>query len=144
MDNIIDAARTGVVAGATWGAITAAWEAKPIAGQQTGALVFSTARTIATNAGKLGLVAAVFASAKEVSEGVRGTDDPVNSFIGGCAAGSLAGFKSGKAGLGVGACLGVGAVAAIAATGNRHTDTEQAVCKFFILCINIDTAYFRE
>ena len=40
--------------GATWGSIVAAWEAKPVAGQQTGALVFSTARTIATNAGKLG------------------------------------------------------------------------------------------
>eukprot|EP00055_Hartaetosiga_balthica_P011109 m.49559 g.49559 ORF g.49559 m.49559 type:complete len:155 (-) comp7458_c0_seq1:4177-4641(-) len=122
-DSVIDGTRTGVIVGAMWGAIHSAWEAKPVAGQNTGALLFQTARTISINAGKLGVLAAVFQASKSASREFRGKNDAVNSFIGGCIAGSFAGLKGGSVNRGIGGCLLVGSVAALAHIGtNRHVE----------------------
>ncbi|EGD82694.1 hypothetical protein PTSG_03355 [Salpingoeca rosetta] len=121
MDQVMDAAGKGVAAGATWGAIVSAWEAQPVMGERTGALVFSTTRTIATHAGRFGLFAAIFAASKATSEGVRGTEDPMNSFVGGCVAGGIAGAYAGKVGMGVGGCLVAGTAAALFSIASKQS-----------------------
>eukprot|EP00049_Salpingoeca_infusionum_P022027 m.5159 g.5159 ORF g.5159 m.5159 type:complete len:151 (-) comp4846_c0_seq1:1632-2084(-) len=116
-DETIDATSMGITAGATWGAVKSAWEAKPEIGQRTGNLVVNTARTVAINAGALGVVAAVFQASKIGAESVRGKNDALNSFVGGCLAGSLAGAHSGNVARAAGGCFLVGAAAALTHVG---------------------------
>ena len=88
----------GVAAGALIGAIQTAWITTPPSSTLTVA-----AGNIASNAGMLGAVAAVFGATEALGENLRGPG-MANPVLAGCAAGSLMGIRTGSLSTAASAC----------------------------------------
>ena len=113
----------GLAAGGVYGAITAAWEQKPVAeataalsrglaatGAQDGAIpeVKASLRQVGRHGAIFAAAGGAFAMGECMSEGVRGEKDAFNTFLGGCLAGAVLGTQIGNPVAMAGSCAGVG------------------------------------
>eukprot|EP00730_Choanoeca_flexa_P019573 TRINITY_DN9568_c0_g1_i2.p1 TRINITY_DN9568_c0_g1~~TRINITY_DN9568_c0_g1_i2.p1 ORF type:complete len:133 (+),score=14.09 TRINITY_DN9568_c0_g1_i2:22-420(+) len=112
-DKTLDTTLMGAGVGAAYGAIAAAWRAKPVVAERTAPLLLDTAGIIARNAGIIAGSAAVYQLTKSTVATARGGEDAVSNGLGGCAAGALAAFRAG-APAALGSCLFFGTAAALA------------------------------
>ena len=96
--NAIYLGSLGVGAGALLGCVQSAWTSAPPA---TVLKVFGT--NVATHAGTLGAIAAVFGGTEALTTSVRGPG-MANSMFAGCVAGSLLGLRSGGISTAASAC----------------------------------------
>ncbi|KAM8794865.1 NADH dehydrogenase [ubiquinone] 1 alpha subcomplex subunit 11 [Eudromia elegans] len=103
--------------GATAGLVTAAYR---IVLRQPGSAL-AAARIAAADTVTLATLGAVFGAATCLSAQLRGRpDDPLNYFLGGCAAGAVLGARAHSYMTGTTACLGLGMTAALMKIGKEE------------------------